>query len=111
MYRLAFLFLTFSLLVERAGASDNSGNGVAIVYNNAVPESKKVADRYAEKRKVPANQIMGLDLPSSEVITRDEFKDRLQKPLFEFLQKQRFWTVDKHVQPVTDWTAELICPV
>src|SRR2546421_8470454 len=99
MHRLAFLFLIFSILIQCAGASENSGRAVVIVYNNTMPESKKVAERYAEKRKVPANQIIGLDLPSSEVISRDEFKDRLQKPLFQFLEKQNLWTVEKHVKP------------
>ena len=87
MHRL-FRLLFGVLFIVNASGSDNSGNNVAVVYNSAMPESKKVADRYAEKRNVPANQIIGLNLPTSEMVTRQEFREQLQKPLLRFLEKE-----------------------
>jgi uncharacterized protein (TIGR03790 family) len=66
------------------------GNSVIVVYNKNISESKQVADYYAERRQVPAAQVIGLDLPKSETITRKEYQEQLQKPLLVALQKARF---------------------
>ena len=67
----------------------NPGDEVIIVYNTRVPESKGVADYYAQRRQVPANQIYGFPLSTNEDISRAEFRDELQKPLAEKLRKQK----------------------
>src|SRR5262245_53852272 len=51
-----------------------------------MPESKQVAEHYAQTRRVPATQIFGFDLPTKEEMTRAEFLDQLQKPLLKELQ-------------------------
>ena len=58
----------------------NPGDEVVIVYNTRVPESKGVAKYYAERRHVPASQIFGFPLSTSEDMSRAEFRDELQKP-------------------------------
>jgi uncharacterized protein (TIGR03790 family) len=77
-------------LPARAG---NPGDEVIIVYNTRVPESKGVADYYAERRHVPANQIYGFPLSTNEDISRAEFRDELQKPLAAKLKKQKLWQI------------------
>src|SRR5437016_3111302 len=59
----------------------DSGASVVVVYNSKMPESKQVAEYYAERRHVPSNQVFGFDLPVTESMTRIEFIDQLQKPL------------------------------
>ena len=59
----------------------NPGDEVIVVYNTRVPESKGVADYYAERRHVPASQIFGFPLSTNEGMSRAEFRDELQKPL------------------------------
>ncbi len=71
----------------------NPGDEVIIVYNTRVPESKGVADYYAERRHVPASQIYGFPLSTNEDISRAEFRDALQKPLAEKLRKQKLWQI------------------
>ena len=71
----------------RAMALPGEGNQVVLVYNTRNPHSKQVALHYAERRSVPTNQIIGLDLPMVEAITRAEFRDQLQKPLFAKLEQ------------------------
>ena len=39
------------------------GTEVVVVFNSRLPESREVADYYARRRGVPANQVLGLDLP------------------------------------------------
>src|SRR5439155_19498657 len=46
-----------------------------------VTESKEVALYYCEKRAVPKENIVELDLPKGEDITRKEFDERLCVPL------------------------------
>ena len=48
---------------------------------------------YAGKRHVPDNQIFGFALPTIENMTRDEFRDSLQKPLAAEFEKRKLWHV------------------
>lgn len=61
--------------------AEGPGDQVVVVYNSRLAESKALADYYAEKRAVPANQVFGFDLPASESISRADFRQRLQEPL------------------------------
>ncbi len=65
------------------------GDQVAVVYNTRVPESKDIAEHYAERRQVPAGQVFGLDLPNDEIISRADYRDLLEKPLIKALQAKR----------------------
>src|SRR5438045_3699169 len=76
---LAFL-ATFPLAAAEPGSS------VIVVYNSQMPESKQVAEHYAEKRQVPKSQVFGFALTKDEAMTRSEFIDSLQKPLLKQLE-------------------------
>lgn len=69
------------------------GDEVIIVYNTRMPESKGVADYYAQRRLVPTNQIYGFPLSTNEGMSRVEFRDALQKPLAQALKKQKLWQI------------------
>ena len=71
----------------------NPGDEVIIVYNTRVPESKGVADYYAEKRHVPTNQIFGFPLSTNDDMSRAEFRHDLQMPLAATLKKQKLWQI------------------
>src|SRR5438067_10917154 len=75
-----------SLAILPLRAAD-SGASVVVVYNSKMPESKEVADYYAKRRDVPANQVFGFDLPVTESMTRLEFLEQLQKPLLKKLEE------------------------
>lgn len=72
-----------------AAVEIESGAAVVVVFNARMPESKEVAEYYARKRFVPDTQLIGLDLPSTEAITRDEYLDKLEKPLLKKLETAR----------------------
>ena len=71
----------------------NPGDEVVVVYNTRMPESKGVADYYAERRHVPANQVFGFPLTTNEDISRAEFRDALQEPLAAALKKRKLWEI------------------
>ena len=65
-----------------------SGQTVVVVYNALLPESKDVANHYAAVRGVPLDQMIGLNLPEGETMTRAEYRDTLENPLLAFLQEK-----------------------
>jgi uncharacterized protein (TIGR03790 family) len=70
-----------------------SGEAVVVIYNAALPESKQVAEHYAQRRQVPAGQVAGFDLPTSEGMTRGEFIEKLQRPLLKFLEDRKLFSL------------------
>ena len=66
----------------------DSGRSVVLIYNSLLPESRDVARHYAAVRNVPPGQIIGLDLPAGETMTRAEYRGELEAPLLDFLQRQ-----------------------
>ena len=81
------------------------GDEVVIVYNTNVPESKEVAEYYAARRLVPANQIFGFALTTNQDMSRKEFRETLQRPLAKALAK-KFWTIGAVKIPATTNQAE-----
>ena len=79
----------------------NPGDEVIIVYNTRVPESKGVAEYYAQRRQVPANQIFGFGLSTNEDMSRKEFRDSLEKPLAKALEAGKLWRIASCSVPAT----------
>jgi uncharacterized protein (TIGR03790 family) len=76
-------------------AQNERGKEVVVIYNRSMPESKSLAEYYASKRKVPANQVFGFRLPEQESIPRYQFKSKLWKPLIKELDKAKLLTLKK----------------
>ena len=68
-------------------ARGESGTRAVVIYNRNLTDSKVVAEHYAQKRGVPAWQLLGFDLPTAETITRAEFREKLQEPLLAKLEE------------------------
>jgi uncharacterized protein (TIGR03790 family) len=66
-----------------------SGGVVVVIYNSRLPASKDVADHYAARRNVPPDQVVGLDLPTDETMSRADYRDRLRHPLLQFLENKK----------------------
>lgn len=84
-----WVVLLLATLMSRA---DERGASVVVLFNRNLPESEAVARHYAAKRNVPTNQVIGFDLPRDEAITRKQFIDRLQRPLWTELQTRGLMT-------------------
>jgi uncharacterized protein (TIGR03790 family) len=99
------LFLLAVLLLSSASSPANEttpGDEVIIVYNNRVPESKALAEYYAQKRQVPTNQIFGFELSTTEEMSRAEFRDGLQTPLAREIAAQKLWRIASRIVPGTN---------
>ena len=76
--------------VARLAAAE-TGEAVVVIYNSRLKESQQVAAHYALARRVPAGQVVGLELPTGENMTRAEYRDELQEPLLKFLEKEKLF--------------------
>jgi uncharacterized protein (TIGR03790 family) len=89
----AVLIAMVLTLTGSSSAKAASGNEVVVIYNSRLPESRAVAYHYALRREVPSNQIWGLVMTTNEVMSRAEFRDSLQMPLFQKLESNGLWTL------------------
>src|SRR6476646_7226903 len=87
------IWLALALLGCAALHAAEPGAEAIVIYNSRMPESKNVAQYYAERRHVPSSQIFGLDLPTDENMTRAEFRNLLQKPLAARLESKNIWQI------------------
>ena len=95
-YRSYSILLCGALLaLSRIASGADSGSSVVLVYNRNLPESKQVAEYYAQRRQVPAGQIFGLDLPKTETMTRGEDQQRLSEPLLRHLRESNLLVYPK----------------
>jgi uncharacterized protein (TIGR03790 family) len=87
-----FLAGTLSIMgMVAALRGAESGESVVLIYNARMPDSKDVANHYAARRNVPGRQILGLKLPTSETMSRTEYREQLQEPLLKFLEKNKLF--------------------
>ena len=62
---------------------------VLVVANKNMPGSREVAEHYLAKRGVPKANLILLDLPKIEDISRDEYDKKLAGPLREVLKDRK----------------------
>ncbi len=97
------LALGLSLLASGvAGYSAGLGDQVVVIYNSCLPESRGVANYYAEKRAVPSSQVIGFNLSTNEDMSRAEFRDSLQRPLAKWLEDRQLWHIGSQSTPTTN---------
>lgn len=64
-----------------------------VVFNQADPESEQLAKFYAEKRGIPAGQILGLSCSTAEEISREEYDRTLAEPLRRAFTSNFWWNL------------------
>src|SRR5262245_30633785 len=62
---------------------------VIVLVNKNVPESKAIADHYLKARGIPAENVVTLDLPKGEDISRKEYDEKLVPPLREAIKDRK----------------------
>ncbi len=89
------IFLAAMMLAGGLRAA-SEGDSVVVIYNKNLRESKRLAEHYAARRAVPSRQLLGVDVEStSESMTRADFRDKLEKPIYDWLVKEKFLTPNK----------------
>jgi uncharacterized protein (TIGR03790 family) len=89
MIRMRWLLLALCLLLPTAPAAALEPRDIIILVNKNVPESRQVADHYCAKRGVPKENVIALDLPAGEDISRPDYDSKLAAPLREALKDRR----------------------
>jgi uncharacterized protein (TIGR03790 family) len=88
------LFISTSL-VGLLGAEPPAAihpSDVAIVYNAQDKNSQALAFKYAKARDVPSGNLIALDLPDKNTITREEFNTLIRDPLTETFTREVWWS-------------------
>jgi len=62
---------------------------IIVLTNKNVPASKELAEYYLKARAIPAENVVELDLPKDEDITRKDYDEKLVDPLREALSKRK----------------------
>lgn len=62
-----------------------------VVYNKKDAGSQELAFFYAEKRKIPERQLVALDCPIEEEISREQYIDTIEKPLRAAFDRNGWW--------------------
>jgi uncharacterized protein (TIGR03790 family) len=78
---LIFCLALFCLIALPAGALALSARDLVIVFNRNRPESREVAGYYAEKRRVPLANLVGVAVPFSEDMSRQDYDQKLVPPV------------------------------
>ncbi|MFM8365557.1 MAG: TIGR03790 family protein [Verrucomicrobiota bacterium] len=85
----AFVFLF--VLIACGFAQDRQSAATLVLYNAADPDSADLARYYASKRLIPNDQVVGLNMPVSEEITRADFNRTIANPLRKKMAEKGWW--------------------
>lgn len=72
-----------------------SPKSVAILYNSAVPESRKLAELYSDLRGIPAENLIALEMPVAADISRTEYEKWILTPLRAEFENRAWWKRQK----------------
>ncbi len=91
--------LLLVLLATAAWADDaplrttREAAATAVIFNTRDPDSRGLAEYYAERRGIPAENVIGLDCPPEEEISREQYTDTIEKPLRGVFERKEWWGV------------------
>ena len=68
---------------------------VAVLYNSAVPESRKLAELYRHARNIPAENLIALEMPATADISRADYEKSILKPLRAEFDQRGWWKRDR----------------
>ena len=85
---------------------------VAVLYNSAVPESRKLAEFYRDARSIPEENLIGLEMPAAADISRAEYDAKIVAPLRAEFDRRGWWKrardADGVIMPVANDIAVLV---
>ncbi len=85
------LFLVMLVGLPQVARAAISPEAVAILYNSSVPDSRKLAEIYREARKIPKDNLIGLDMPTSQDISREDYERSILIPLRGQFGAREWW--------------------
>ena len=64
---------------------------VVVLYNSKQAGSKSLAQHYAKARSIPGKNLVGLPMPASEEISRQQFEQQIRDPLRRIFDTREWW--------------------
>ncbi|HYF35476.1 MAG TPA: TIGR03790 family protein [Prosthecobacter sp.] len=65
-----------------------------VVYNPEFPQSRELAEFYAQRRGIKADHVIGLKCPMEDSMSRQEYDSLLRKPLVETFVRRGWWRMN-----------------
>lgn len=81
--------LLTSLTAWAGCPADPPVTSVVVLANRRLADSCRLAEAYAQARRIPAGQVIPLDLPAAESISRGTYERELAAPLRQALRVRR----------------------
>ena len=111
-FRLALFLLVGSLVVvaaqEDKGRPSTESSATLVIFNNQDPDSRSLAEYYGKQRGIPPRQIIGLDCPLQEEISRLQYQTTMEKPLRQIFESEAWWTVQTNADGQSSVSANQI---
>ncbi|UCG31951.1 MAG: TIGR03790 family protein [Phycisphaerales bacterium] len=77
--------IVWAVLAVGEARSELTSDELLLIYNANSTDSKELAEYYAERRAVPRQNLIGLDLPLTEDISRVDYDEKIVWPLRRYL--------------------------
>ena len=74
---------------------------VAVLFNTALPESRKLAEFYCAKRGIPLRNLVGLEMPVAADISRVQYEESILAPLRAEFDRKGWWQRSKQADGKT----------
>ncbi|MGB0992788.1 MAG: TIGR03790 family protein [Akkermansiaceae bacterium] len=107
------LALTASLFATASSTAEIPPETVAILYNTESAESKELATYYAKARSIPTANLIGLSLPTTDDVSREDYNDQLRDPLRKIFGQRGWWQMGTNAQgkklPTSSKVTTLVC--
>ena len=87
------VFLTATRADNTLIRPTREADATLVIFNTRDPESRALAGYYAERRRIPAYQVVGLDCPIEEEITRRQYTETIEQPLRSLFDHKEWWSV------------------
>jgi hypothetical protein len=87
------IILSIFVFLIDAAAAENLPAQTIVVFNTAVPDSEALAKFYAGKRGIADDHVVGLDCPSEEEISREQYDASIAEPLRKIFEERQWWHI------------------
>jgi len=99
--RVLAMILSVVAIVPPVASAAPEVESVAILYNSAVPESRRLAEFYQDARGIPAQNLIAIEMPVTADISREEYEKFILRPLRGEFDRRSWWRRGKDAGGVT----------
>jgi uncharacterized protein (TIGR03790 family) len=91
--KFSILLLAVVAACGAARAASPEAQATVVIYNTSDPSSVALAKYYAKRREIPESQLVGLNAPATEEISRADFRSLIAAPVTAAFVRNGWWTM------------------